>query len=88
MIYLAPLDMIYGCRRMIYLLRKYDIISVPHMPQAYLIARSAISYHRYIIRSVKERISLKKAARWAAPFSSFLSMIYLASLDMIYGSAV
>ena len=58
-------------RRMIYLLCKYDIISVPHMPQAYIIARSAISYRRYIIRSRQERISLKKAARWAAPFLVF-----------------
>ena len=40
---------------------KYDIIPVPHMPKAYIIARSAISYRRYITRSDKERISLKKA---------------------------
>ncbi len=35
---------------MIYLLRESDIISVPHMPQAYITARSAISFHRYITR--------------------------------------
>ena len=40
--------MIYGSRRMIYLLRKYDIISVPFIREA------------YIIRDQRERISLKK----------------------------
>ena len=30
-----------------------DIISVPHMPKAYIIARSAISYRRYITRSAR-----------------------------------
>ena len=30
------------------------------MPKAYIIARRAISYRRYIIRSRRERISLKK----------------------------
>ena len=33
------------------------------MPKAYIIAQSAISYRRYITRSVKERISL-----WHLPY--------------------
>ena len=52
--------MIYGLRRMIYLLRKYDIISVPFIREAYIIRASG--YHRAsdIIRDQRERISLKK----------------------------
>ena len=52
--------MIYGLCRVIYLLRKHDIISVPHMPQAYIIARQCdiISKIHHPFR--KERISLKK----------------------------
>ena len=53
-------DMIYGLRRMIYLLRKYDIISVPsyaegiyHRSQSDIISKI---YHPFR----KERISLKK----------------------------
>ena len=34
--------MIYGCRRMIYLLRKYDIISVPFIREAYIICEADI----------------------------------------------
>ena len=35
-------DMIYGLRRMIYLLRKYDIISVPFIREAYIIYEADI----------------------------------------------
>lgn len=35
-------DMIYGLRRMIYLLRKYDIISVPFIREAYIICEADI----------------------------------------------
>ena len=35
-------DMIYGLRRMIYLLRKYDIISVPFIREAYIICGADI----------------------------------------------
>ena len=45
----------YTASRMIYLLRKHDIISVPHMPQAYIIARQCdiISkiYHPFVPRN-------------------------------------
>ena len=34
--------MIYGLRRMIYLLRKHDIISVPFMRKAYIICKADI----------------------------------------------
>ena len=34
--------MIYGLRRMIYLLRKYDIISVPFIREAYIICKADI----------------------------------------------
>ena len=34
--------MIYGLRRMIYLLRKYDIISVPFIREAYIICEADI----------------------------------------------
>ena len=34
--------MIYGCRRMIYLLRKHDIISVPFIRKAYIICAAYI----------------------------------------------
>ena len=37
-------DMIYGSRRVIYLLRKHDIISVPSYASAYIIRASG--YHR------------------------------------------
>ena len=37
-------DMIYGSCRMIYLLRKHDIISVPSYASAYIIRASG--YHR------------------------------------------
>ena len=48
-------------RRMIYLLRKHDIISVPIIREAYIIRVSG--YHRVsdIIRFRRERISLKKS---------------------------
>ena len=47
--------------RMIYLLRKHDIISVPIIREAYIIRNSG--YHRVsdIIRFRRERISLKKS---------------------------
>ena len=35
-------DMIYGIRRMIYLLCKYDIISVPFIREAYIICEADI----------------------------------------------
>ena len=41
-------------------LLEYDIISVPHTPQAYIIARSAISYRRYITRSDRNGYHCKK----------------------------
>ena len=37
-------DMIYGCRRMIYLLRKYDIISVPSYAEG-IYHRTTVRYH-------------------------------------------
>ena len=46
--------------RMIYLLRKYDIISVPIIREAYIIARRAISYRRYITRSERNGYHCKK----------------------------
>ena len=35
-------DMIYGLHRMIYLLRKHDIISVPYIREAYIICAADI----------------------------------------------
>ena len=52
--------MIYGLRRMIYLLRKHDIISVPSIRKAYIIRISGYHSASYIIRDQRERISLKK----------------------------
>ena len=54
--------------RMIYLLRKHDIISVPIIREAYIIRNSG--YHRVsdIIRFRRERISLKKSACKASGF--------------------
>ena len=46
-------DMIYGWCRMIYLLRKYDIISVPAYAKRISSHDSAISYRRYITRSAR-----------------------------------
>ena len=46
--------------RMIYLLRKHDIISVPHMTQAYIIARQCDIISKIYHPFHKERISLKK----------------------------
>ncbi len=61
--------MIYGFRRMIYLLREYDIISVPsyaegiyHPPQVDIIPKV---YHPFR----EERISLKKALALQVVFS-------------------
>ena len=55
-------------RRIIYLLRKHDIISVPIIREAYIIRNSG--YHRVsdIIRFRRERISLKKSACFASGF--------------------
>ena len=54
-------DMIYGLRRMIYLLRKHDMISVPFIREAYIIRTSGSHRVSDIIRDQRERISLKKA---------------------------
>ena len=45
---------------MIYLLRKYEIISVPFMREAYIIRVSGFHRASDIIRDQRERISLKK----------------------------
>ena len=55
--------MIYGIRRMIYLLRKHDIISVPLMRGSVYHPQSGSHTARYIIRFRRERISLKKETR-------------------------
>ena len=54
-------DMIYGLCRVIYLLRKHDMISVPFIRGSVYRLRSR--YHRAsdIVRFRRERISLKKA---------------------------
>ena len=51
--YIAFGEIIYGCRRVIYLLRKYDIISVPsyaagiyHPPQVGIISKIYHPFHR------------------------------------------
>ncbi len=46
--------------RMIYLLRKYDIISVSFIREAYIICAADIIPTGYIIRDRRERVSLKK----------------------------
>ena len=50
--------MIYGLRRMIYLLRKHDIISVPFIREAYIINSAGIAYHQhevlYIIKPQRD----------------------------------
>ena len=60
--------MIYGLRRMIYLLRKHDIISVPIIREAYIIRVSGFHRVSDIIRDQRERISLKKSACFASGF--------------------
>ena len=55
--------MICGIRRMIYLLRKHDIISVPLIRGSVYHPRSGSHTARYIIRFRRERISLKKETR-------------------------
>ena len=52
--------MIYGFRRMIYLLRKHDIISVPTHAKR-ISSAEQISYRQVYHPFRKERISLKKA---------------------------
>ncbi len=61
--------MIYGISRIIYLLRKYDIISVPIIREAYIICEADIIPAGYIIRDKRERISLKKALAMQVLFS-------------------
>ena len=52
--------MIYGLRPMIYLLRKHEIISVPHIRKAYIIRISGSHRVSDITHDQRERISLKK----------------------------
>ena len=54
--------------RMICLFRKHDIISVPIIREAYIIARSAISYWRYITRSIGNGYHCKKPIAFAIGF--------------------
>ena len=60
--------MIYSCRRMIYLIRKHDIISVLIIREAYFTAKQTSYPSGYIVRDRRERISLKKALAFASAF--------------------
>ena len=53
--------MIYGLRRMIYLLRKHDIISVPFIREAFIICEADIIPAGYITRSARNGYHLKKS---------------------------
>ena len=53
-------DMIYGCRRMIYLLRKHDIISVPSYAEGIYHRSQSDDISKIYHPFREERISLKK----------------------------
>jgi hypothetical protein len=66
--------MIYGCRRMIYLLRKCDITSVPFIREAYIICEADIIPAGYITRSGGTDIIEKRQV--SVETCRFLSMDY------------
>ena len=71
--------MIYGIDRMIYFLRKCDIISVPNIREAYIICGADIIPFGYIIRDRRERISLLKSRSDAVGFWYYQGSFLVAS---------
>ena len=60
--------MIYGCRRLIYLLRKCDIISVPFIREAYIIYEADIIALAISSVSAGNRYHCKSRRLWSTAF--------------------